>query len=364
MKKGFISLMLLLAAGWMIAGCGDKKDENASTVPALTGAPGVSPGEIAPDALVAQVNGKEITGVMLMQQLNAMMQQYAQQVPPDQLSKLQPMLRQQAVAALVNQELLLEEADREGISPDKAAVDAEIEKIVAQFPSREQFDAQMAQAGVSAADLHRDIARNLKIQTLVDKLIPEGEEVTDEDVETFYAENTQQFKQPEQVEASHILIKFSPEDTEEQKSEKHQKLADLKKQIEEGADFAELATANSDDVGSAANGGDLGYFGRGQMIPPFEEAAFSLEDGDLSEIIETQYGYHLIKVTGHKEAGVVPLEEIKEQVILFLTNQKKQKVIGEYLQTLRDGAAIEYGAGFQPPPPPPPGQLPPPQPPK
>jgi len=108
MKKGMICLMLFVAAGWLVTGCGDEEKEST--------APSAGVASIAPDTMVAKVNGKEITAAMLNQQINAMMQQYAQQVPPDQLSKLQPMLRQQAVAALVNQELLQEEADKEGVS--------------------------------------------------------------------------------------------------------------------------------------------------------------------------------------------------------------------------------------------------------
>jgi len=100
------------------------------------------------------------------------------------------------------------------------------------------------------------------------------------------------------------------------------------------------------------------------MIPAFEEVAFSLGTGEVSDIVEAQFGYHLIEVTGRKEEGVIPLEEVKEQVALYLENQKKQKVIGEYIQTLRAGAMIEYGEGFQPMPPAPMGQFPPPQPPK
>jgi len=358
MKKVMIGLTLFLTAGWLVTGCGEKESETPTLAPTAGTA------SISPDTMVAKVNGKEITVAMLNQQINAMMQQYAQQVPPDQLNQLKPMLRQQAVAALVNQELLLEEAEKEGISPSSDDIDAELEKIIAQFPTREQFDAQLAQAGVTEVDLRNDLSRNLKIRMLIDKQTPEGDEATDQDVETFYTENSEQFKQPEQVEAAHILIKFGPADTEEQKAEKHAKLEDIKKQIDEGADFAELATANSDDVGSAANGGDLGYFGRGRMIPAFEEVAFALETGEVSDIVETTFGYHLIKVTGHKDAGVVPLEEVKEQVAIFLTNQKQQKVIGEYIQKLRNSSVIDYGEGFQPVQPPPAGQFPPAQPPK
>lgn len=353
MKKGFICLIAILSMGWLMFGCGEKEPESSEPVSITE--------TVEPDTMVAKVNGKEINVMMLNQQLNAMMQQYARQVPPDQLSKLEPLLRQQAVAALVNQELLLEEAEREGITPSDEEVNTEIEQIIAQFPTKEQFESQLAQAGVDEDDLRRDLARNLKIRSLIEKQIPEGDEVTDEDVETFYSENSEQFQQQEQVEASHILIKIEPEDSEDQKAEKRAKLVEIKKQIDSGADFSELAEESSQDTGSATRGGNLGYFGRGMMIPAFEEVAFSLGTGEVSDIVETKFGYHLIKVTGRKEAGVVPLEEVREQVAFYLDNQKKQKIIGDYLQKLRDQAAIEYGEGFQPVMPPA-AEFPPPQP--
>ncbi len=359
MKKNiFVVIMVMLAGGWLACGCGEKASEKTT--------PANEPGQariqtVAPDAIVVTVNGKEITGASFNQQLSALLQQYSLRIPPDQLTKMQPMLRQQAVATLVNQELMLEDAEREGIVPDEKAVDAEIEKIVEQFPSREELDAQMKRAGVTMDNLRQDITRNLKIQMLVDKLFSPDTKATDEEILAFYNDNPDQFQQPEQVEASHILIKVEPEDTDAQKAEKREQLAALQQQIAGGADFAALAEANSQDVGSAQKGGSLGYFGRGMMIKPFEDTAFALQSGEVSDIVETRFGYHLIKVTGKKEAGIVPLEEVKEQVGVFLVNQKRQQAIGEFLKKLHEGASIEYGQDFQPVMPPT-GQFPPPQP--
>ena len=360
-NKLCVGVMILLAGGWLAGGCGEKEKEANPPAPE-TGRVRVD--TVAPDAMVVTVNGVEVKGALFNQQLNALLQQYSLQIPPEQLSKMEPMLRQQAVASLVNQQLMLQEAEREEIMPDDQAVDAEIEKIAGQFPSRDDLDAQLKKAGVTIEDLRKDITRNLKIQTLAEKQFTTGTEVAEEEITTFYNDNQEQFQQPEQVEASHILIKFAPDDTDETKTAKREQLAALQKQVAEGAEFAALAEANSQDTGSARQGGSLGYFGRGMMIKPFEDAAFALQSGGVSEIVETQFGYHLIKVTGKKDAGVVPLEEVKEQVGLFLVNQKKQKTIGDFLQKLRDAATIEYGPGFQPVPPPPAGQFPPPQPPE
>ncbi len=344
-KKTRILLILILAAGVISAGCGREEDPAAPPAPDPRA-------EVAPDAMVARVEGTEITGAMLNQQLNALIQQYSMQIPPEQLQQLRPMLRQQAVESLINQDLLLREALRQGVTPTEAEIDAQIEEIVAQFPSRAEFESQLGMAGMTMDTLREDIRGNLKIQKLVEGQFPPDIEATDEEIETFYFENLDQFEQPEQIEASHILIQTTPGETEESRAAKRGQLEALRERIEEGEDFAELAREASEDVGSADRGGHLGFFGRGQMIPEFEEAAFALEPGELSEIVETQFGYHLIQVSDKRDAGTAPLEEVSEQIGMFLTGQRQQEVIGAYLTRLREGADIQYGPGFQPAPPP------------
>ena len=293
---------------------------------------------------------------MLNQQLAALLQQYAAQVPAEQLQQLQPMLRQQAVEALVNQDLLFREAVRQEITPTGEEIDAQLEEIVTQFPSRAEFESQLGLSGLTPDVLKDDIRRNLMIQRLVEAQFPEDLESTDEEIEEFYTANTDQFEQPEQVEASHILIQIPSSGDEEEKNAKLAEIEAIKVRIDGGEDFAEVAKESSQDTGSAPQGGSLGYFGRGQMIPAFEEVAFALEPGEISDIVETQFGYHLIQVSDKREAGTVPLEEISEQIGIYLTNQKQQQVIGDYLRNLRKGADIQYEPGFQPVPPPPAGQ--------
>ncbi len=350
-KKACVLMMVALVSGILFSGCG-KQEEPAAPAPAPTqGAAGV-----APETVVARVDGTVINGAMLNQQLNALLQQYSAQVPPEQLQQLRPMLRQQAVEALINQDLLLKEAIRQNITPSEEDIDSQIEEIVAQFPSRAAFESQLGMVGLTMDALREDIRRNLMIQQLVEAQFPEDLEATDEEIEEFYLSNTAQFEQPEQIEASHILIQAGPDQNEEEKAAKLAEIEALKVRIEGGEDFAEVARESSQDAGSAERGGSLGYFGRGQMIPAFEEVAFSLETGEISDVVETQFGYHLILVSDKREAGPVPLEEVSEQVGIFLTNQKQQQVIGDYLRKLREGADIQYAPGFQPVPPPPAGQ--------
>lgn len=176
---------------------------------------------------------------------------------------------------------------------------------------------------------------------LVGKLVEEKTagtaEATPEEIAAFYQENIDAFKVPEQVTASHILLAFDDTDTDETKAEKKAKIEALKKQIAGGASFEELATANS-DCPSSQRGGDLGSFGRGQMVPEFEEVAFNMETGTVSDIVETQFGYHLIKVTDHQPESVRSLDESSEQISNYLSNQKKQEILVAYIKGLKEAA--------------------------
>ncbi len=150
-----------------------------------------------------------------------------------------------------------------------------------------------------------------------------------EDLERFYRRNLDQFEIKEQVNAAHILIKV-PKDADQETVTKRRQLAeDLLKQLHEGADFAKLAKAHSDDKSSAANGGDLGTFGRGVMIPTFEDAAFALQPGQLSDVVRTPFGFHIIKVNSHIDSGVKSLVDVIDQVKKGLTLEKARQMAYE-----------------------------------
>ena len=149
----------------------------------------------------------------------------------------------------------------------------------------------------------------------------EGITVSEDEIQRSYDDQFEQYSTPEQVRARHILLSTEGEDEEAVRAEAAALLTEAKL----GADFAELATTHSDDEGSAARGGDLDYFGRGQMVPEFEEVAFSLEPGAISELVQTQFGFHIIMVEDKREAGTRPLDEVRDQIVEQLTQQKAQE---------------------------------------
>lgn len=171
-------------------------------------------------------------------------------------------------------------------------------------------------------------------------------EVADDDVVSFYEENkTSRFTQPHEVSARHILIKFDAGATEEQKAEARAEIAAVQKRLADGEDFAAVATEVSEDAGTAPKGGDLGFFGKGRMVPPFEEAAFALEPGQTSDIVESPFGFHIIQVEEVREERVKDLDEVREEIVTELQEARG----GEKAKEAADAAyaAIEEGKTFE-----------------
>nr|WP_305791187.1 peptidylprolyl isomerase [Desulfatitalea tepidiphila] len=184
------------------------------------------------------------------------------------------------------------------------------------------------------------IVERTAIRSFIEKEIVSKIQVSDEEANTFYKDNPNYFKRPEEVHAQHILIKSNKEDDEKKKEASRQELMKIKKRIDAGEDFGELAKAHS-QCPSAQNGGDLGSFGRGKMVPAFEEVAFGLKADEVSDIVETQFGYHLIKVLEHRQASTVDLEEARPRIVANLRNQKIQSEVNTYVEKLRGEAKIE-----------------------
>ena len=150
------------------------------------------------------------------------------------------------------------------------------------------------------------------------------------DVERYYNDNIEQYSTPEQVRASHILLKTEGKDEAAVRAQAEQVLAEVRA----GGDFAALATKYSEDDGSKANGGDLDFFGRGRMVPEFEQVAFSLQPGAVSDLVKTQYGFHIIKVVEKRAGSVRPLEEVRDQITEQLKWDRAQQQASDLVNQL------------------------------
>ena len=213
----------------------------------------------------------------------------------------------------------------------------------ARFGSPAEYEAALKANNLTEKGLQDIIRKDIVINNLFEKEIVSKITVSDADIEKFYDENLEKFKKPETYQASHILIGVEPQSKPEDKQKAKEKAEAVRKKIVAGEDFAALAKAES-TCPSKEKGGDLGTFGKGEMVPEFEKAAAALKPGQISDVVETQFGYHIIKLVDKKDAGVVGLDEVKEKIQAYLKQNKSQQVMLEYIAGLKSKATIEKPA--------------------
>jgi peptidyl-prolyl cis-trans isomerase C len=292
------------------------------------------------DPVVATVNSINIT----MSDLNMEIQRLISGNPELQNKEdMETMrkVRQEAMDNLINQELLFQEGKKTNLQPKDAEVNARLSNIKQRFPSQELFEQALNQQGMTEKELIQALSRVMTMQKLIDeKIKPVAEAVTDEEVKAFYEENKKGFKEPEKVKARHVLIKLSSDASEEEKKYAKNEMEEILKKARGGDDFAQLAKDNS-QCPSAPNGGDLGYFTRGQMVKPFEDAAFALEPGQISDVVETRFGYHIILVEDKKPVRQIELDEVADQIKEGLREGKIDDAIEKWLKPVREKSDIK-----------------------
>ena len=302
----------------------------AAQVPA---APPAKPVPAVLPAVVARVNGVGIAAADLEKAIRNLEANVGNQIPPERRSEVYRGILDQ----LVEMRLLEQEAAARNIKATDAEVAAGIDQMKKQAPTPEAFSKALASRKMTEADLRAEARQRLAVDKLLTTEVEPKAAVTEADIADFYKKNPQFFMQPEAVRASHILLKA---DTPEAKVAAKAKAEDLLNQIKGGADFAALAKQHSND-GSAANGGDLGFFPRGQMVKAFEDAAFALKAGEVSPIVESEFGYHIIKAGEHRDARTVPIAEVSDRIAQALRQQKQQALAQEYVQSLKAKGKVE-----------------------
>ena len=232
---------------------------------------------------------------------------------------------QQALDSLVSQKIVELEAGKQNIGASDEEIQAELQSYYDYYGGEDAFMQSLAASGYPLDQIRQDIAVTVKIKKLLEPRIA----ISDEEMQAYFEENQADFAQEEQVQASHILV-----DTEEKASQIEQRLAG-------GEDFAQLAKENSTDTASASNGGDLGFFGRGAMMEEFEEAAFGMQVGQVSAPVKTDYGYHIIKVTGRKEAQAADFEQSRDKIRAALFEQKSQAEFSAWIEVMHQQHEIK-----------------------
>lgn len=287
--------------------------------------------------IIARVNGAPVERGEFERAVKSLEAQAGGPVPPEQRDTIFRQMLDQVVAM----KLLSQESVAKKVIVPETEVDAQLGKVRGQFPNEEAFTAALAQRQMTPDKLKTEIRQQMQAMKLVEAEILPTVTVTEADLSDFYTKNPDKFQEPEAVHVSHILLRTPQEANDAAKQKAKADAQTVLAKLKKGGDFAALAKQDPQDPGSAANGGDLGFVPKGQTAPAFEQAAFTLKPGQLSGVVESPFGFHIIKMIEHRDARTVPLQDVKPQVEQFLKNQKTQEKTAAYVEKLKTKAKVQ-----------------------
>lgn len=290
-------------------------------------------------AKVAVVNGSAITQEEFNAEMSRVKQRFLSMGRPLSDSQLSE-ANKEVLESLIASELIYQESQKQGTTVEDETINEQLKKMKERFPSEPEFKRALKKMNLSEEAMKSQLRRGMAIQQFVNERFAHKVRVSEKEAKTYYDNHSGLFKQPGQVRARHILIKVAPQADDSERAEARKRLGMIQQKLQKGEDFAALAREASEGP-SSARGGDLGYFGRGQMVKSFEEEAFALKPGEVSGIVETKFGYHLIKVIDKRPETTLPFEDVKERLEQYLKQQKVQNAVKSYVEKLKEEAEVE-----------------------
>lgn len=293
----------------------------------------------APAGQIATVNDSVLTRQDLDREMKLISFKLARQGRPlddAQLKRYESNIRE----TLINRTLLLQQSKSMGIEVKDSLVTKALEEFKAAFKDENAYRQELGEMGFTEASLKTQIQDGLTIKSLIDEEVVQKLSLSDEQVRAYYDDNPNLFRKPEQVKASHILVQVPQNADEAKRAEALATIQGLKTRIDNGENFATLAMEHS-DCPSKAKGGDLGFFGREQMVKPFSDAAFALQPGQISDVVQTRFGYHLIRVTERQAEQTMAFNDVKEAISTRLRQEQEGEKIDAYLEDLKEHADIK-----------------------
>ena len=290
--------------------------------------------------IAATVQGIDISEHRLQKSIDAYLQQQGISMGIISDPRRYKTIREKVLNVLIGQELLWQAAIKGKTIASDDEVSQAFEQYRAQFDDELSFTIKLQGDGYTETTFQDNLKQQLSAQKWIEKFVLRDVSVSDSEVHAFYLENQQQFTEPEEIRARHILIQVSQQASNADRESAIKLLTDIKKQITSGADFGAMAKARSQDS-SAADGGDLGFFKRGQMVKPFEQAAFGLVTGEVSDIVETRFGFHLIQLLERRPPVELEEKDQSEKIRFYLWQNKYQKALEAAIAKLKTDALIE-----------------------
>ena len=284
----------------------------------------------------AIVNGVEISGEAVQFELDRLVRFYMSHgMTMEEVKQNLPKLEEKAMDQAIGAKLLLDRAQQLDVPVSAADIDAEVSKVVTQVGGPENYKKALDAQGVTEVQFRKELEKGAKVNKLVEQACSGVADPTEDEVAAFFEAHKAEFVTPPQVLCQHILVKGTS-------AEAFEKIRAIRERIvKEGADFAEEAKKNS-DCPSGQEGGSLGWFGRGMMVPEFDKAAFEMKKGEVSDIVTTQFGYHIIYKADEKGGGAQTLVDVHDQVKDLLRHEARGRAMDAFVAELKANAKIEY----------------------
>ena len=284
----------------------------------------------------AIVNGVEISGEAVQFELDRLVRFYMSHgMSMEEVKQNLPKLEEKALEQAIGAKLLLDRSEQLDVPVTAADVDAEVQKVVTQVGGPENYKKALDAQGITEVQFRKELEKGAKVNKLVEQACSGVSEPTEDEVAKFYEAHKAEFVVPHQVLCQHILVKGSDDAALD-------KIKAIRERIVSGgADFAEEAKKNS-DCPSGQEGGSLGWFGRGMMVPEFDKVAFEMKKGEVSGVVSTQFGYHIIYKADEKGGGQQTLVDVHDQVKDLLRHEARGRAMDAFVAELKANAKIEY----------------------
>jgi len=284
--------------------------------------------------IVAKVNGLEISKTELLRRAEAL----KAQIPP---SEVPPDFYRRVLDDLIGDELLYQAVEAKNLAPTEAEIESEFENQSQSFGGLVAFAEALAKQGISREQVKLDLKKEIGIQRMVERDLVPQVTVSEEEKRTYYDGNPEAMQKSSEFRVAHILIQVPADAPPGVKEAAYKKTTALWSMIEVGQDFGDLARRNSGDPGSKDNGGELPWMSKGETVPPFEAAAMALEIGEMSDVVETQFGFHILKLLERRGGGLIPYEDVQARIEEFLKKLNLQKRLETEVETLRAQGTVE-----------------------
>jgi len=249
-------------------------------------------------------------------------------------------LRNEAMNLLIEQVLVAQAAAAAGVTADPQMVDAAYDELRSVFDSEQAFQMKLEGDGFTPESLRIHLGRMMAAQQYLNAIREEAADISDADLEQYYDDNRDRLTLPEQVRVRHILITWKPLGKTDDRAYIRESMNPILERARAGEDFAALAREYSDDYATRQSGGDTGFFHRGQMAPEFEEAAFALQPGEISDVVETSFGVHIIRLEERQDEELLPLDDVREQLLDYVRNELAEQAVRAEIDGLAETSDI------------------------